>query len=433
MKTRILHCSILLLAAGSLPAAEMDFAVRGGVNYSDNIERLSDGLERSSSAAVVGIELNGARPAGRMRYDVMADLSYNEYLSLDLDPELFGRAALQGAYDFVPGTFGWNGRLAYEQIRSDILSPLVPGNSEGLLSFSTGPTLKARFSSTLEGQLDGHYVRTSYGDRPFDNETVGARTLLIRRASPRALWAVGGSYDDVSYVSGGAPADLDFRRREFFLRTELSGVRTDINFEAGYADIRGRTVDDGGPMLRARLSRRMTPSLTGFVSAVREYPTSEDAARSFDSSATAGAEYDSALLTSGPRQTTQLEGGFRFDRPRVQAELAYSRRNEEAAGGVSAERTLDELRGRFTRRFTPRAQGSLYATIANEDYSGATGSADERTAGVELGFNFGQALGLTFRVEHRKRDGSAALSDYSELSGGVFLRYAGSLRADAGP
>jgi hypothetical protein len=421
----------MLLVAGPTLAAEVDFSVLGGVTYSDNIERLSDGLERSSSAAVVGLELRGERPAGRLRYDAAADMSYNEYLSLNLKSEIFGRAALRGSYDFVPQSFSWNGSVAYDQIRADVLRPLAPGNTEGLLTLSTGPTLRARFSGAMEGQLDGHFVRTSYGDRPFDNETVGGRALLIRRANPRSMLALGASYDDVAYVSGVGASALDFDRREVFARAELASVRTDINLEAGYADISGPNVDEGGPMLRARFSRRMTPSLTGYIDAVREFPTSEDLSRTFNSASPDGSVEDGALLTSGPRQSTRFEGGWRFNRPRVQAELAYARREEESRAGVLLERVQDEFRVRVSRRFNPGVRGSFFAAITKEDFSGSSGSFDERLVGVELGVAFGTALGLDFRVEHRKRDGLTALNDYSELGAGLFLRYSGSLGGDA--
>jgi hypothetical protein len=432
MNPRILCCSILLVATPVL-GAELEYGVSGGFTHSDNIERLPDGLERSSSAAVARLELSGARPTGRLRYDVATDLSYNEYLSLDLDSEVFGRGAVQGEYDFIQDTFGWNGRLSYEQVRADILTPLAPGNTEGLLTFSTGPTLRARFSGVLEGELDGHYVRTSYGNRPFDNETVGGRSLLIRRANPRTMLGLGVSYDDVSYISGGAPSGLDFNRREIFTRMELQGVRTDIDLEVGYASVKGQSVDDGGAMLRASLRRRISPSLTGFVSAVREYPTSDDVARSFDSTGEPGGGYDSGLLTSGPRQSTRLEGGFRFERVRMNGEIAYSRREEQAETGLIAERTMDELRAQVGRRFTPNTRGTLVAGLTKEDISGTVGSTDERRAGAEFAISFGRSLGMDLRVEHRKRDGRTALDSYSELSGGVFLRYSGAVGGQTDP
>jgi hypothetical protein len=430
MNPRMLCCTGLLLIAGPALSAELEYALRGGVTYSDNIERVSDGLERSTAAAVAGVELSGERETGRLRYDISADVTYHEYLSLGLDSEVFGHAAMLGSYEFVPDSFDWNASIAYEEIRADIFRPLAPGNTEALLSFSTGPTLRASFSEVMEGQLDGQYARTSYGDRPFDNQTVGARALLARRTNPRSLLALGASYDDVSYVSGGAPAGLDFVRQELFVRLELAGVRTDIELETGYSDINGESFDGNGPMLRARLSRRMTPALTGFIGAVREYPTSEDTARSADALNTAGGEYDRSELTSGPRQSTGVQLGLRFERPRVNAELTYELRDEESLVGTAAERTRHALHGSVGRRFAPRVRGTLFGTLTNEDVPGPGGNVDEWTLGAELALSFGRSLDIDLRVEQRDREGLSALDDYSELSGGIFLRYSGPSGAD---
>jgi hypothetical protein len=285
--------------------------------------------------------------------------------------------------------------------------------------------LRAHFSGVMEGELDGHYVRASYSDRPFDNETAGGRALLIRRVNPRSMLALGASYDEVSYVSGGAPSGLDFNRREGFFRTEIAGTRTEINLEVGYASVKGQTVDDGGALLRATLNRRITPTLSGFVNAVREYPTSEDVARSLDSTVTTAADLDSGLFTAGPRQTTEFEGGFRYVRTRSQAEISYAHREEQALVGAVGERVVDVLSTQLTRRFTPATHGRVFAALSKEDYSGTLGDFDELIAGLEFGMAFGPSLGLDLRVEHRNRDGSNASGDYSEFAGGLFLRYSG--------
>jgi hypothetical protein len=431
MNLRIL-CTALLLIAGPALSAELDYALRGGVTYSDNVERLPDGLERSSTAAVVGFELHGDKPAGRLRYDIAADLAYNEYLNLGLDSEVFGRVGMLGSYDFVPDTFTWNASIGYEPIRADSFRPLAPGNTEDQLSLATGPTLRARFSAMMGAELDMRYSRISYSDRPFDNETVGARAMLVRRANPRSMLALGASYDDVSHVSGAVPPGLDFNRRELFARIELAGVRTNLDLETGYADINGESYDDAGAMLRAHLSRRMTPALTGFVRAVREYPTSEDVARSSDSLSVVVGGYNRSEFNSGPRQSTSIEGGLRYERPRVDGELGYLHREDDSLAGVAAEHKFDEFRASASRRFTPGVRGTLYGTLTNEDISGLTGgNVDERALGARLGISIGRSLGLDLQIEHRKRDGITALDGYSELGGGIFLRYSGSTGADA--
>ena len=50
-------------------------------------------------------------------------------------------------------------------------------------------------------------------------------------------------------------------------------------------------------------------------------------------------------------------------------------------------------------------------------------SARENIFGSQIQYTFGRALGLEARLEHRKRTGILPSDDYSELTGGLYLRY----------
>lgn len=429
MKNRILLCASLLWAVHTATAAELEYALLGGATHSDNIERLPDGTAYSASAAVVGFEARGERPVGRLRYDIAADVSFFEYFEGDADSEILGRAMFLGAYDFVPDVFSWNASLAYDQIREDILRPLAPGNLDDQLGLSTGPALRVRLSSVVEALLEGRYSRLAYGGDILldDSETVGGRAMLVRRANPRSLLALGVSYDDVSYLGGSGAGLFDFDRQEAFARVGLEGVRTDVTLEAGYAEISGRGTDDSDVMLRARLSRRLAPSLSGFLNAIREFPTSIPAALSEDPTFSGGGPYDSSVLTQGPRLTTRVESGLRLEQPRTRAELAYARNKEDGRSAGVGVRHYDEVRGSVARRFTPRVDGSLYGVLTDEKFSGVAGTFDERLLGARFGVLLGRALSVSLLVEHRKREGPVPTGEYSELAGGIFLRYAGEI------
>lgn len=432
---RFLFCAFLGLGAGSALSAEPDqllYTLRGGLSYSDNVEREPSGDEHSATSAVAGLELHGSRPTGRLRYDIATDVSHYDYLgSNDFDPQTTGNASIKGAYDILPDSFTWNGGLSYDQIREDILRPLAPGNSEARTSLSTGPTLRMRFSGAMEATLDGHYTRLGYSDSPFDNETLGTRIQLARRSTPRSLLALGASYDDVSYLSKSIPTDLDYHRREAFARLEAHGVRTNVQLETGYTNVVGKTVDEGGILLRASVDRRLTPALTGFIHANREYSTSDMTAASFDPALPGGGSYDNSQLSAGPRLMQNLEGGLRFERPRTQAEAAYMVHKEDAQATGAGVRRFNEWRGSVTRLLRPGLQGSIYGALTHESFTISPESFDERILGGTLGVSFGRSLGLDLRMEYRNRDGITVADHYSELSGGVFLRYGGRLGAGA--
>lgn len=424
MIRRMLAGTGLLLGCSGAFAAEeigLEYAARTGLTYSDNIHRVESG-KQDSMALVAGLELTGNRPTGRLRYRADADLAFNEYLDHGIDSELVGTAGLSGSYDFVPDRFSWNAGLNYGQLRGDVLRPSAPGNREDVISLTTGPTGRLQFSDVAELQLNGNYARQFYSDRPFDNQTVGGRATLGRRLSPRSSVSLGFSYDDVSYVGSNAPDMLDYDRKEIFGRVELQGVRSNVQVEAGQSTISGQMVDSGGFFMRADVSRRLTPTVTGFLRAVREYPTSTD---SYGLGFEAGGIDDTALLTSGPRKSTDLQAGLRFDMQRTRAELSMSRVEEASLVENVGKRRLSGVHGRVSRAFTPRADGSLYVDFSDEEFTIYEGSAKETTVGMQLGVNSGRALGVEVRLEYRDRGQGGVWPGYSEFSGGVFLRYTG--------
>jgi hypothetical protein len=426
---RSLFALLLGSATSAALAAEVDYSLRAGGTWSDNFELLPSDQARSATAAVVGLTLDGRRPTGRLTYDLRADVQQYEYLNRDANGELAGRADMRGSYGFIPEVFSWDAGFAYDQARRDPARPLAPSNSDGQTTLTTGPTVRLRFGDAMETQVSAHYARLDTGGGAVDNDTLGGRLVVQRSSSPTSALGLGYSYSDVQY-SGAAGADAsDFHRQEIFARANLSGARTTIEFEAGYADVSGLLVSDGSALLRTRLSRRASPTLTAFLGYIREYPTS-DPSTLFGG----GLSSDASAIGNAPRVATSAEAGLRMERPRTGASLTYRYREEDGILVADGKRKFNELQGSFTRAFTPRSRGSLFAGVSQEDLSQVTSGIEERTFGAELSFDIGRALALQFRVQHSTRDAKASIDGYSETNGGIYVSYRGALgRPAPGP
>lgn len=429
MIRRTLACSTLALACSAALGAEgarVDYEARAGLSYSDNVSR-TDSNKEDALAMTAGIDGSIGRPTGRLRYEAEADLAFYQYLSQGIGSDLAGHAGFAGAYDFVPERFGWNAGLSYGQARRDLLRPAAPGNREDIVGFSTGPTARLHFSRVAELQLDGHYARQFYSDRPFDNETLGGRALLARRATPRSSLALGYSYDDVSYVGSALTELFDFDRQEVFGRVDLRGVRTDVELEAGHATINGNLVNSGGFFMRADLSRRLTPMVTGFVRAVREYPTSS---ASYGWGFEGGELDDTTLLTSGPRKSTDLSAGLRLQAPRTRARLAVTWREDVSLVENVGRRRITGVRADLSRALRPRVDAGINFSYSDEDFTIFERSATESVVGARLGIDSGRAMGVQVRLQYRDRKDRGIWTGYSEFSGGVFLVYKGNRAPD---
>jgi hypothetical protein len=423
-------------ALGALPAfaqiANLDYELRAGAAYSDNIERTAvDEIE--TAAAVVGLRVRGARDEGRLQYSLAGDASYLEYLDSEVPGELIGSLFAESSYEILPQSFLWHLDGSFSQIREDLLRSDAPGNRGDVLSLSTGPNLRARFGDAFEAELQARYSIADYSEREFDSDTLGAQLVLGRRLSERSLIGVGASYADVTYDSTAGLGSIDFERTEVFARLRAEGARTAIEADVGYSQAEGANVDDSGAMVRIQATRRLTPFISGFARYVQEYPTSEAAVFvPFDATG-GGTVGDTSILTAAPRVAKTAELGLRLNRPRTSAELAFASNRETSLVGTLGERSFDTARLSVTRSMTPRSRALLFASFSQEDVALLAGSSDELTLGGELSFTFGRNLGLDLRVEHRDRSSPLPAFEFSEVSAGVFLRWGRIAAGGRGP
>jgi hypothetical protein len=413
--------------AGEAPAQDaqgIDYILRAGLSYSDNLFRAPSGSEQAVGAVAVGAEMRGKRDTGRLNYDVAVDLSRYQYFE-NYDGQTFGRALLDGSYAFVPDTLFWNARFDFDQFRDDLTRPLAPGNIDNQIAFSTGPEARLRLGSVMEAQGEAHYQFVRFSQSNLDSSTVGGRALLGRRANPRSFLAVGASADKVSYDDDVLAQAFDYDRSEAFARFEHTGQRTGVSAEAGYAKVSGATVDDSGPLFRGNIWRRLTPTLRGEVSYVREYPTSSATSFMTDPTVPGGGTVDNTILTAAPRVSQNLDANLSMTRTRTQALLAYSWHRDSSLIPAYGDRDYNEIRFRVSRQFTPKASGTFFAAYSTEDYTNFPDEFEDTTVGGILTILFGRSLGLDLRVEHHDRNATTAADAFKELSWGLFVRYSG--------
>jgi hypothetical protein len=433
MKTTSVHTAGslagLLAACFALPASGQQadalgvtYALRAGANLSDNINRVPDRFAVSAAGAMVGLELQGSRPVGRLRYDLAANVSRYEFLDLDLQGQTFGRAAANAAFDFVPDVLWMNGRVSYDQVREDILRPIAIGNLIDQVTTSFGPTLRWGISSVVDSEIDLLYTRNDFSGFFPDSETVGGRAQLLRQASPVSMLAIGVSYDDTSYDQ--TPI-FDFNRKEAFVRFESTLSRTEIEAEIGYAQVDGIGIDQGGALMRTRVSRRVAPTLRAYAAFTREYPTAQGTAFApVPGTPGPGGLFDASILTAAPRLSTVGQVGLLYQRTRTRADLSYARREEEALILGIGGRSYNEYQLNLRRELTPRSRASVFGILTSDAFPRLALSVDEFVFGGEFAFDIGRSLGVDFRAEHRVRDGNFA-GEFTETSAGIYLRYFG--------
>ncbi len=100
--------SALAAEAPTAPAAEpatgLDYVLRAGATYSDNIGLQPSPYDESASSLTFGAELHGKQTTGRLRYDAAMELWRYQYLSYYSGGDTFGRGLIERFVRLLPGT-----------------------------------------------------------------------------------------------------------------------------------------------------------------------------------------------------------------------------------------------------------------------------------------------------------------------------------------
>jgi hypothetical protein len=421
MRLAILFGSTLAMQCAS--AADLGYVLRGGLTYSDNFDRRPAGEEKGAGAVVASMELDGERTTGRVRYKIEADLSRYQYINARVSGANFGNAMAHGSYELVPDAIRWNADIDYAQQRGDLSRPLSPSNEDQVVHYSTGPTLQTHLFGAFDGLVDARYSRVAYSNTPFDNESVSVQGRLQRRVSPRSMLSIGASHEDISYVGASA---FDFKRQEGTAIMNINGIRTRLELEGGIARVYGEFIKDDGPVARARISRRLTPFIDGYVSYRQEYPTSVGANLALNPVVPGGDTFESSIISATPRKSKTAEIGIALNRTRTKADIGFLHSKEDSLSVGIGSRGYDAIHARFTRLMTPSSRSSIYGSVSRDDLS-QSARYTEKVFGAEYGLDLSRSIGIDVRIEHRSRgsNGASTRGEYSELGGGVFLRYTG--------
>ena len=183
MKSLLRIRRILSGIAAALPLATaaqaegVNFAVDAGIGESDNVT-LVDSHKVSQTLAIADLDLSVKEKGSRLDSDIVADVTYLDFLQNAYGGEVVGR--LNGAvrYALVPESLTWILQDNWGQAQLNPFTPLVPSNQENVNYLSTGPDWYARLGGTNFMDLGARYSRADYQTTPISNSRVSGSLQL---------------------------------------------------------------------------------------------------------------------------------------------------------------------------------------------------------------------------------------------------------------
>jgi hypothetical protein len=155
-ESRIIAIAMLATACGDASAWRLDYTLEAGFLHSDNIN-LSPVDAVSEDVLIPHLDFDLTHAGSRVNVDVGGVLEYREYLQDTYGSEF--RGAMNGRVNWLllPERLTWTFADNLGLYPVSLRLPDVPGNLQQTNVFSTGPTLRFRFTPSLQGQAEARW------------------------------------------------------------------------------------------------------------------------------------------------------------------------------------------------------------------------------------------------------------------------------------
>lgn len=249
-----------LAVAAPFAAAEpvLDYSLGATLEHSDNVN-YSENDPVGQTMLTPRLSFTLTQKGSVIDASAAGTLEYRDYLGGAFGNEFRTTAAGLATWHISPERLDWVfedniSRQPIDTLRSD-----APNNQQQTNVFSTGPTLRAKFSDVLRGQFDLRYTN-SYADtsKDFNSNRLGALGSLLYQLDPADTLSGSATVSRVRYTDSDSEA-FDYDRKDVYLGYQrLTRVLT-LELAAGYSWLDPRRSDtQSGALLRG--TARWTPS-----------------------------------------------------------------------------------------------------------------------------------------------------------------------------
>lgn len=309
------------LATGCQPALALrvDYALELGLVHSDNIN-LSASDPVSQSVLIPHLAYSISESGSAVQAEVNGVLEYRDYLGDAFGSEF--RGTLNGLvnWSMVPERLNWTFADNLGLYPVSLRNPDVPGNLQQTNVFTTGPTLRFRFTPTLQGQAELRYI-DSYAEETgaFDSRRYTAALRSLYEISATRNLSVNLEHQRIDFDDNLLAED--YRRTSAFVGYTQALSQLDLNASLGYSRLDfDHSANASGPLARASVDWRASERSTFGLGMAWQYT---DAATSISEGATAfdagfgGVGIGGAAITPDVYQERRIDGTYLLQSTRL--------------------------------------------------------------------------------------------------------------------
>lgn len=383
----------LALAPGWGTAADFfTLGVDVGVGASDNIYEVQS-PRTSEIMPTAGFDVALHREGTVLDADVTGLFSYYDYVHDSYSNDVFGRLDGTVKLSLVPEKLVWVVQDSFGQEALNLFQPNNPGNREYVNFVSTGPDLSLRLGEQGFIRLGARYANVHYQTSPLDSNRPSETFAIGRELSANSALSLNVDAEQVRFdnttqttiINGVTyPPNVDFDRREAYLRYEARGARTTLAVNLGATQTEEATGWHSRPLLELDLTRRMTPYTSLSLSAGQQFTDAAEGFRNLQPGATGGIVLAPVAGAYDSYVARYVSGGWRLERDRTT--VALSDRYEEDLHSVDSnfDAKRNDLELNIGRRLTPMVGVQLLGSMITDNYYNQHFESNDHLAGAAL-------------------------------------------------
>jgi hypothetical protein len=417
-------CLVIVMYSSNSDALRLNYGLGAGVEYSDNITRVSEN-EISGTSRRLNIFADLNHESETLKLTFRPTITYNNYTRDELDDRTSYQLDSSLLWEIVDSRLFWSIEDYIAQTSIDVRAPDTTFNQQTTNVLFTGPDLNFNMGSGKNIALAIRYADFYYEvDDTTDNERVGGLLKLSNQSSPTTNYSINLAAADVRYKD--TVINEDYYRNDIFLGLNRQGSRYNFAVDAGYTKLDREINEDLDGLLAhlnitVNLSNKSNLTILGnseYTDSSRNFLLSRyltEELRRFNTSISGDILYEKSLLAA--YAWSDLTNN-------INIQLSKTEQDYEDDALDNTDRTIKYASISLGRRLTGLLGVFISGSWSNTYYKKIFIEDDDQTYSVGMNYRLSRSLDLILNYRYTTRDSTDITSNYIEnaIFAGINLR-----------
>ena len=415
---------LLSVMAARHADATISYDVSAGVSETDNV-RLTPTDTRSDTISTVGFDLDLSEQRRYFDAEVAANIDYLDYLHDSYSPGVIGNFLGDARVNLFPDRLTWDFADNFGQQQINPLAPVTPANRENVNYFTTGPDLTLPLGSALKLLLDARYSNVNYQTSPLSSNRYSESVGLRRDLSSASYMSFSVSDEEIHFDDGNINPSYD--QQEAYFRYHGEGIRTKVNVDFGAERLQLPEGSSSLPMIRAELTRRLSPFMSLIFTGGHEYSDAGDDFRLMQTLGGANLVTQAVQPTYSPFTNNYATLEWKYTRERTGFGFQVGHFTMDYIAHSALSNALNEERTTFaanaTRHLTPNLQADVIFSFERDDFQQALGNSNLLTGTLQLTWRATRRVSVVSEYDHARRQSELRTTQYQDNVLWIKVRY----------